>query len=186
MAKKINKFVLLPLFLGAVCLVSAGVIAGVNYFTEPRIIQNDIDKQNAGYYKVLGISSADAPIEITITDAHKAAGVTSINRFEVSGTLIGFVYDMNITGYSPNLKFQVGFKDGKFAGFNVISHSETPSYGGQVLSVINERIKDKEAGSDVMSLINSGGNITSGKSATSDALATALTYCATDYLAGGK
>ena len=81
MAKKpINKFLLLPLFLGTVCLLSAGLIAGVNSFTEPKINQMVIDRQNAGYYKVLGIESADLPVDKEISQALASDGVTSKKR----------------------------------------------------------------------------------------------------------
>lgn len=183
MAKNKNKFLMLPLFLGAVCLLSAGVIAGVNSFTEPQILQNEIDKQNAGYYKVLGITTADAPVVSELSDAQKAGGITAKNRFNDGATLIGYVYDVSVNGYGGAIKFQVGFKDGKFSGFNVISQGETPTYGGVVLAQVDARIKDKVANSDVLALLNGSDSLTAGKSETGGALVAGLTFCASDYLA---
>src|SRR5690554_1304507 len=118
MAKKpINKFLLLPLFLGTVCLLSAGLIAGVNSFTEPVINQMVIDRQNAGYYKVLGIESADLPVDKEISQALASDGVTSKKEFKSGDALIGYVYDVTVTGYGGPIKFQVGFKDNNFSGF---------------------------------------------------------------------
>ncbi len=184
MAKKqINKFLLLPLFLGAVCLLSAGIIAGVNAFTEPVINQRVIDQQNAGYYKVLGIESADAPVDIDIDASLAEEGVTSKKQFSSGDTLIGYVYDVTVRGYGGDIVFQIGFKNNLIAGFNVISHGETPSFGGVVLPLVDERIKDQAASSDVLALINGSDNLTAGKSVTGDAIVAGISACADDYLA---
>jgi len=184
MAKKgLNKFILLPLFLGSVCLVSGGVIAGVNSFTEPVINQRIIDQQNAGYYKVLGIDSADVPVNKEISPALASKGVSSKKEFSSGTTVIGYVYDVSVSGYGGKILFQVGFKDGKFSGFNIISHSETPSFGGLVLPKVDERIKNQTAESDVLSLLNGADNLTGGKSVTGNAIVAGLNACADDYLA---
>lgn len=184
MAKKsVNKFVLLPLFLGSVCLISGGIIAGVNSFTEPVIEQRIIDQQNAGYYKVLEIESADAPTDLTPSAALAAKGVTSKKEFKSGSTKIGFVYDVTVSGYGGKIMFQVGFKDGKFSGFNVISHSETPSFGGVVIPKVDERIKNQDASSNVLDLLNGTDNLTAGKTVTGNALVAGLSACADDYLA---
>ena len=183
MAKKsVNKFVLLPLFLGSVCLISGGIIAGVNSFTEPVIEQRIIDQQNAGYYKVLEIESADAPTDLTPSAALAAKGVTSKKEFKSGSTKIGFVYDVTVSGYGGKIMFQVGFKDGKFSGFNVISHSETPSFGGVVIPKVDERIKNQDASSNVLDLLNGTDNLTAGKTVTGNALVAGLSACANDYL----
>lgn len=178
-----NKFLLLPTFLGVVCLLSAGVIAGVNAFTEPVIEKRVIDQQNAGYYKVLGIQSADQPTDKTLSAALTGAGVTSKKEFKSGDTLIGYVYDVTVSGYGGALKFQVGFKAGNFAGFNLITSGETPTFGGLVLAKVDERIKNKSADSDVLTLLNTPDNLTGGKSITGNAVSAGLSACADDYLA---
>lgn len=184
MAKKpINKFLLLPLFLGTVCLLSAGLIAGVNSFTEPKINQMVIDRQNAGYYKVLGIESADLPVDKEISQALASDGVTSKKEFKSGDALIGYVYDVTVTGYGGPIKFQVGFKDNNFSGFNIITHGETTTYGGVVIPQVDGRIKGQSASSDVLGLINGTDNLTAGKSETGNALVAGITACAEDYLA---
>lgn len=192
MAKKpLNKFVLLPLFLGLTCLISAGLIAGVNSFTEPVINQNVIDQKNAGYYKVLGISSADEPVDKYV-DELASKNITGKKQFFSGSTLIGFVYDVKVKGYGGDIIYQVGFKDGNFSGINVISHSETSTFGGLILTengkIIDERIKNKSVESDVFALLNTNGSgvndsMTAGKTITTNALVKSLNNCVADYMA---
>lgn len=186
MAKKpMNKFVLLPLFLGVTCLLSAGLIAGVNSFTEPVIQQRIIDQQNAGYYKVLGIQSADQPVNQDIASL-SSAGVTSKKQFKSGDTLIGYVYDVTVKGYGGDIKYQVGFKAGNFSGFNVIAHEETPSFGGVILenngAKVDARLKNQSASADILALINGSDNLTAGRSMTRNALVNSLNAIASDYL----
>lgn len=186
MAKKpLNNFILLPLFLGVTCLVSAGLIAGVNSFTEPVINQRIIDQKNAGYYKVLDVTTADEPVD-KYEDSLASKNITGKKEFSSGATLIGYVYDVTVKGYGGDILYQVGFKDGKFSGFNVITHGETSTYGGIVLAengrLIDERIKGQDVESDLLVLLNGSDNLTVGKSVTRTALINSLTNCVNDYL----
>ena len=183
MKKKLPKMLVLPLFLGAVTLSAAGVITGVHLLTEERISRNIFAKQNEGYYKILGLEAGAAidVIELELSQTLLDGGVTSKKDFRLNGVSAGIVYDVEIRGYASGLKFQVGFKDNKYAGFNVVASNETPTYGGVVLEQVNDLIKGKYADSDVLIPTN----VSAGKTVTSSALAKALKLCATDYLSGG-
>ena len=93
---------------------------------------------------------------------------------------------MTVKGYGGDILYQVGFKDGKFSGFNVITHGETSTYGGIVLAesgrLIDERIKGQDVESDLLVLLNGSDNLTVGKSVTRTALINSLTNCVNDYL----
>lgn len=185
-AKKSNKFVVLPIFLGLVCLLSAGVIAGINSFTEPAINARVAQEIKEGYLKSLDIPSGtetsvveieNLPVKVT------NAGISAKHEVSIDNQLFGVVYDAKISGYGGDITFQVGFKDGNFANFILIGgHSETPSFGGSVLDKVNSRIKDQPATSDVLTLLNAEDNLTAGKTVTSTPLVAALTVAADDYL----
>lgn len=185
-AKKSNKFVVLPIFLGLVCLLSAGVIAGINSFTEPAINARVAQEIKEGYLKSLDIPSGtetsvveieNLPVKVT------NAGISAKHEVSIDNQLFGVVYDAKISGYGGDITFQVGFKDGNFANFILIGgHSETPSFGGSVLDKVNIRIKGQPATSDVLTLLNAEDNLTAGKTVTSTPLVAALTVAADDYL----
>lgn len=185
-AKKSNKFVVLPIFLGLVCLLSAGVIAGINSFTEPAINARVAQEIKEGYLKSLDIPSGteasvveieNLPVKVT------NAGISAKHEVSIDNQLFGVVYDAKISGYGGDITFQVGFKDGNFANFILIGgHSETPSFGGFVLDEVNSRIMDQPATSDVLTLLNAEDNLTAGKTVTSTPLVAALTVAADDYL----
>lgn len=179
--KKMNKMLVLPLFLGAVVLGSAGIITGIHALTEPFIQRNIIAKENAGYMKILGITTVDEVVEHEVSEALVTGGVKSKKEFKLSsGTSVGVVYDVEITGYTSGLKFQVGFNEGNYAGFNVVSSGETPAYGGVLLEEVNAAIKGKSASENAP--IASA--LMAGKSITGKALNTALGLCADDYMKG--
>ncbi|HZJ89362.1 MAG TPA: FMN-binding protein [Bacilli bacterium] len=184
MKKKLPKMLVLPLFLGAVTLSAAGLITGVHFLTEDRIARNIFAKQNEGYYKILALE-AGAAIDIVELDLHEEledAGVTSKKDFRLNNASIGVVYDAEIRGYAAGLKFQVGFKEGNYAGFNVVASNETPTYGGVLLDQVDELIKGKPADTDILLPTN----VTTGKTVTASALTKALKKCAADYLRGGE
>ena len=57
--KTLSNFILFPIVLGSVCLISAGAIAGINYLTEPIIARNAEKKYLKSCYKLLGDESID-------------------------------------------------------------------------------------------------------------------------------
>lgn len=181
MAKKsLNKMVLLPLFLAAVTLGAAGVLTGVHLLTAPYVEKNELNKKYAGYKQILEIDSFDEVKELTVSDSLKAKGVTLKQSFIVGGVEAGVVYDANITGWSPDLIFQVGFKGNVYAGFNLISSKETPGIGADYLKLVNDRIKGKAVDSPV--LVDTDGTYTGVTApATGTPLKEVLELCAADY-----
>lgn len=178
--KPMNNILKLTLFLAAVATLSAGTITGVHLLTKDQISYNEEVKRNSGYLEILEITSFKEALQAEVTADLKAGGVTKITSFTAADdALIGIVYDMEITGFAPGLKFQVGFKEGLYAGFVLVSSGETPTYGGELLKRVNDSIKNKNAGDPVV--INEEG-ITVGVTTTRVPLVEALELVASDYL----
>lgn len=178
--KKMNKMLLLPLFLGGVTLASAGLISAVNILTEPIIQINVIAKENEGYLKILGVDKIDEKLELDLKQELIDGGVKAKQEFKLEGVSIGIVYDVEITAYSSGLQFQVGFKDENYAGFNVVTSKETLEYGGILLDQLNDLLKGKPATENAPIPTD----LMAGKSITGRALNTALGLCADDYMEG--
>lgn len=180
MAKKpLSKMIVLPLFLASVTLLSAGVLTGVHLLTQPFIEKNIEMKQNEGYLKILEIDSFDEKKELELADNLKGAGVLLKQSFSQGANVVGVVYDANITGWDTDLKFQVGFKGDKYAGFNLISSKETPGIGADYLKLVDGRIRGVSVTTPVLVDDSSYTGVTA--PVTGNALKSVLELCARDY-----
>ncbi len=179
--KKLNNFILLPLFLGVVTLVAAGALTGVHLLTKPKIEENIKQKQLAGYKQILDLEPSDVIDlkEKVVSSELSNIGVTNKYSITIEAVEVGVVYDAEITGYNSGLIFQVGFKGTKYAGFNVISSNETPGFGADYLETVHEQIKGVEIGDPILQDPSK-----TGKTLTANALRKALEACAEDYLEG--
>ena len=187
-----KKTLKLPLFLAAVCLISTGVLAVVNEITAPIIATVELEKKNAGYLDILGLESlANHDIATVATeDALKSKGIlqkTTVTE-KSSGNVYGIVYDATVGGYAGPMSFQVGFKDGKYAGFNNVSNTETASYGGIIIADLDGLIEGLDATSETSALYaevkgNYAGKSETWSNITVNALLNAFKLAANDYLA---
>ena len=173
-----NKLVKLPLFLGAVGCLCGGVLAAVNFFTEPVIKANDDKKVNAAFYE--HFSNFDKKNTVTVSDTLSAAGVTQkYYAFDSSKTYIGTIYECSVVGYagkSSPIKFTVSFANGQPNHYVSISHAESNA-GKDFMDwlagdVNGDRLGNLEAG-----------KATSGSTTTYKAVNSTVTACSTDYLA---
>lgn len=182
--KKLNKMVMLPLFLGAVTLASAGILGGVHALTNPVITQRNLKAENEGLYKVLDIEAAD-DVQVAEDISHLSAGnVKRKTTLYLNGEVVGVVYYVETSGWEGGLNFQLGLKDNVYAGFNVISENETTGYGKDLLRTIDAQIKGKSV--DEPLVLNYGEGLATGTTAktTGTALMNSFTVCVADYKEG--
>lgn len=187
-----KKTLKLPIFLAAVCLISTGVLAVVNEITAPIIATVELEKANKGYLDILDLASLDSHNIATVDTAETLSSKGILKKTTVTeksnGDVYGIVYDAKVTGYAGPITFQVGFKAGKYAGFNNVSNTETATYGGIIINDLNELIAGIDASADTATIYAAvKGNYT-GKSAswsdiTVNALLNAFKLAATDYSA---
>ena len=149
-----NKFVKLPLFLATVALIAGVALASVNYFTLPIITLREQMALDAGYLELLEIDESKyaslnrVPESGTIAAAAElsAKGIIDYVMYENKSddSLFGIVYNGSVSGHNKNpsnpIVFQVGFRDGVFAGYNNVSNQETPTYGGVYLNDLDDII----------------------------------------------
>lgn len=186
--KPLLKLLLLPLFLGVVCLISAGALIGVNALTAPRIAQVQLERQNKGYMEILELDSLEGidvneekseELEKELTDD----GIEQRVTFTKGEDVIGVVYNVTVSGFEGDVKFQVGFKEGNYAGFKLIAQGESEAKAVRFLNNINDLIKGKPADGD----FPIADSEYAGASVTGDPVVKAIKRCASDYLSlGGK
>jgi Na+-translocating ferredoxin:NAD+ oxidoreductase RnfG subunit len=158
-----NKLVKLPLFLASIALIAGATLATVNYFTLPIIIQREQAALNAGYLRLLGIddnklATLNRVPESGTISAETDLSVKGINDYVMyenksDNSLYGIVYNGTVTGYNTNpsdpIIFQVGFKEGVFAGYNDVSNKETGTYGGKYLKDLDDVLKGVAANDEI-------------------------------------
>jgi Na+-translocating ferredoxin:NAD+ oxidoreductase RnfG subunit len=149
-----NKFVKLPIFLATVALIAGATLATVNYFTLPIITRREQMALDAGYLNLLEIDESKfltlnrVPQSGTIVAeaALSEKGIIDYVMYENKSddSLFGIVYNGSVSGHNRNpsnpIVFQVGFRDGIFAGYNNVSNQETPTYGGVYLDDLDDVI----------------------------------------------
>jgi len=149
-----TKFVKLPIFLATVALIAGATLATVNYFTLPIITRREQMALDAGYLNLLEIDESKfltlnrVPESGTIAAgaALSEKGIIDYVMYENKSddSLFGIVYNGSVSGHNRNpsnpIVFQVGFRDGIFAGYNNVSNQETPTYGGVYLDDLDDVI----------------------------------------------
>ena len=149
-----TKFVKLPIFLATVALIAGATLATVNYFTLPIITRREQMALDAGYLNLLEIDESKfltlnrVPQSGTIVAeaALSEKGIIDYVMYENKSddSLFGIVYNGSVSGHNRNpsnpIVFQVGFRDGIFAGYNNVSNQETPTYGGVYLDDLDDVI----------------------------------------------
>jgi Na+-translocating ferredoxin:NAD+ oxidoreductase RnfG subunit len=80
--------------------------------------------------------------DIETTDGNlKTSGVVRLQVIKDGTTTVGVVYDIETTGYNAGVHFRIGIRNSVFQHTIVISHSETPAYGGILLNNLPTLLK---------------------------------------------
>lgn len=184
-----KKSIKLPLFLGSVALICSAALAIVNEITEPVVEQNEIKAANEGYLALFGLDSFEGYKIATPepTSELSAKGVKKVFELhESNDSLFGVAYDFNVRGYGGELIFQIAFKDSKYLGLNVVSSSETPSFGGEYLEALGTYLKGKDASLDRAKIETDTVAIKAGTTVTRTPVLDGIEVAAAHYVAGIK
>ena len=115
--------------LSAICLVVAVLLSVINYFTAPIIDQREKDKSAGALAVVLPGGSDFQPMSLDglpegVLEAHSAVG--------------GYVFKVKGTGRNGDIVVMVGVDaDGKIAGTQLISNSESAGYKEPVFAQVD-------------------------------------------------
>ena len=173
-----NKLVKLPLFLGAVGCICGGVLAAVNFITEPVIAANEEKKANAAFYE--HFSNFSKKNVVTVKDELASAGITQkFYCFDESLTFIGTVYECSVVGYagkSTPIRFTVSFANGAPNHYVELSNGES-AQGKKFMDWLKEDVNGNR-----LSNLEEGKTV-SGSSISYKAVDGAVKACSADYLA---
>jgi hypothetical protein len=120
---------------------------------------------------------ADATFESTTVSPQLASAgvllVVSIKNSEDS--LIGYAFEVRVSGFVDQIQFRVAIVDGLFTRFVAISHNEHISIGGRVINGLTQNLRGTLPNRDaVVRVLAEASAGRSGRSGTFDSLINAL------------
>lgn len=180
-----NKLLKLPLFLGICGAGCAGVLAGINEFTAPKIEAAKIERANAAYikmYKSFSVVSDDIEVLVVEDEALSAVGCTTKAIVE-NDNVKGITYTCSTKGYGGTISFQVAFGNGEYVGYTDLGHTETDGYGKNLIAALSKTLKSIKDANISLNSDSTYATAMAGKSITGKAIAKVIEVCRVDYLA---
>lgn len=114
------------LTLAAICIVAAGLLAGVNSITKARILAQAQAEEEIGVKDVL---SGAARFE----EVKKEGEVLYYKAYDRDNKFIGVAFKAQGKGYSGTIETMVGMlKDGTITAIKILSQNETPGLGARI------------------------------------------------------
>ncbi|MFA6357853.1 MAG: FMN-binding protein [Candidatus Omnitrophota bacterium] len=112
--------------LALICIVAAGLLAGVNALTRTKIAGQAIASEQSALREVM-------PLAVRFSEIKSGEEILYYKAFDSQDKLIGFVFKASGKGYSSVVVTLAGiFLDLKISAIKVISQNETPGLGVRV------------------------------------------------------
>lgn len=131
--------------LGLICVVAAGLLAGVNSLTKSRIVAQAEKEEKAGLKEVMPQGARFEAVE---------ADAAYYKVFDEKDRFIGAVFKAQAKGYSSTVLTLAGMlKDGTITAIKILSQNETPGLGAKVAeSDFTGRFREKKNLNDVQAV----------------------------------
>lgn len=138
-----------------ICIVAAGLLAGVNYLTKSRIIAQAQAQEDSGLKELFpqaanfeAVKSGEEFLYYKVNDKDSRT--------------IGVAFKAQAKGYSSTIEIMAGMlSSGTIVGIKIISQNETPGLGTQIAEKhFTDRFKDKQYTDDIEAI--TGATISSG------------------------
>lgn len=112
--------------LSLICLVAAGLLAGVNSLTNPKIIAQALTEEEASLKEVI-------PEGEYFEAVKKDDTILYYKAHDKDARLVGIAFKASGKGYSSDIETMVGMTpEGKILRIKIISQAETPGLGSRV------------------------------------------------------
>ena len=113
--------------LAVICVVAAGLLAGVNSLTKSRIIAQAKAEEEASLKEVVGQGEYFEPVK-------SGEEIIYYKARDEKGRLVGVAFKASGKGYSSTIETMVGMtKEGEVTTIKILSQNETPGLGAQVI-----------------------------------------------------
>lgn len=112
--------------LALICIIAAGLLAGVNTLTRSKIVAQVLAEEQAALKEVM-------PQAVKFTEVKSGQEILYYRALDSQDKLVGFVFKASGKGYSSVIETLAGmFPDGKISAIKVVSLNETPGLGMRV------------------------------------------------------
>jgi len=112
--------------LSLICLIAAGLLAGVNSLTRSKILVQAQETESASLQEVI-------PQAVKFVPVKKNNEILYYKAIDQDGKYIGVVFKAYADGYASDIETVVGMlKDDTITAIKVLSQNETPGLGTQV------------------------------------------------------
>ncbi len=114
--------------LALICVIAAGLLAGVNVLTQPKILAQAQAEEQAALKEVMPTAA-----KFTEIKSDEDEEILYYKAFDSQDKLIGFAFKASGKGYSSTIETLAGiFLDEKISAIKVISANETPGLGSKI------------------------------------------------------
>jgi electron transport complex protein RnfG len=114
------------LVLSIICIVAAGLLAGVNSLTKGKILQQAQAEEEASLKEVM-------PAGVSFEAIKSGSEILYYKAYDGSKNFIGVAFKASGKGYSSIIETMVGMlKNGTITAIKVLSQNETPGLGARV------------------------------------------------------
>jgi len=127
------------LVLAIICIVAAGLLAGVNSLTKDKILQQAQAEEEASLKEVMPTGASFEAIK-------SGSEILYYKAYDKSKKYTGIAFKASGKGYSSIIETMVGMlKDGTITAIKVLSQNETPGLGARVTALdFTGQFKDKK------------------------------------------
>ena len=135
------------LVLAIICIVAAGLLAGVNSLTKGKILQQVQSEEEASLKEVMPTGDSFEAIK-------SDKNILYYKVYDKSKSFIGIAFKASGKGYSGTIETMTGMiKDGTITAIKVLSQNETPGLGARVTgSDFTGQFKDKKDLNEVVAI----------------------------------
>lgn len=125
--------------LGIICIVAAGLLAGVDILTKPKILAQEKLEEELSLKAIF-------PLAAEFNEIREGGETAYFKVIDSSGKIIGVAFTASAKGYAGEIKTLAGMSnDGKIAAIKIISHNETPGLGSRITAAnFTDRFKGKD------------------------------------------
>jgi len=115
--------------LGIICIIAAGLLAGVDILTQPKILaQAKLEEELS--LKII------FPLAHHFDEVKEKGETIYYKVFDGENKFIGVAFQVSGRGYAGEVKILAGMlKDGKITAIKILSQNETPGLGSRITSL---------------------------------------------------
>lgn len=114
------------LILMLICSLAAGLLAGINSLTKPKIIAQARPEEEVSLKEVIPQGVRFEPIK-------EKDDIIYYKAYNKEGRLVGFAFKASAKGYSSTIETMVAMAlDGTINTIKILSQNETPGIGSQI------------------------------------------------------